>query len=73
MPVFTTRESETQILLEHVRKQRSVLILGRGGIGKSALLEHAGGTLEFEMLVVKLERVMPFAKFFRVVLNWLSA
>jgi hypothetical protein len=34
MPTFTAREIETQTLLEHVRKQRSVLVLGRGGIGK---------------------------------------
>lgn len=39
MPAFTARELETQSLLEHVRKQRNVLVLGRGGIGKSALLE----------------------------------
>jgi ABC-type lipoprotein export system ATPase subunit len=41
--MFTAREPETQSLLKHVRKQRSVLVLGRGGIGKSALLEHAAG------------------------------
>jgi hypothetical protein len=34
MPTFTAQEIETQTLLEHVRKQRSVLVLGRGGIGK---------------------------------------
>ena len=60
MSVFTARELETQSLLEHVRKQRSVLVLGRGGIGKSALLEHAAGILEVETLVVNLERVAPF-------------
>jgi energy-coupling factor transporter ATP-binding protein EcfA2 len=69
MPTFTARESETQILLEHVRKQRSVLVLGRGGIGKSALLEHAARILEGETLVVKLERVAPFANFLRDLFN----
>ena len=40
MPALIARESETELLLDHVCKQRSVLVLGRGGIGKSALLEH---------------------------------
>ena len=52
-----------------MRKQRSVLVLGRGGIGKSALLEHAAGILEVETLVVKLERVAPFANFLRDLFN----
>jgi energy-coupling factor transporter ATP-binding protein EcfA2 len=69
MPAFTARELETQILLEHVRKQRSVLVLGRGGIGKSALLEQAAGILEVETLVVKLERIAPFANFLRDLFN----
>ena len=69
MPAFTAQESETQTLLEHVRKQRSVLVLGRGGIGKSALLEHVAGILEVETLVLELERIAPFANFLRDVFN----
>jgi ABC-type transporter Mla maintaining outer membrane lipid asymmetry ATPase subunit MlaF len=38
-PPLIARELEMQSLLEHVRKQRSVLVLGGGGIGKSVLLE----------------------------------
>jgi energy-coupling factor transporter ATP-binding protein EcfA2 len=67
--MFTARELETQSLLEHVRKQRSVLVLGRGGIGKSALLEHSSGILEVKTLVLKLERIAPFANFLRNVFN----
>jgi ABC-type cobalamin/Fe3+-siderophores transport system ATPase subunit len=40
-----------------------VLVLGRGGIGKSALLEHTASILEVETLVLNLERVTPFANF----------
>jgi energy-coupling factor transporter ATP-binding protein EcfA2 len=69
MLAFTVRETETQSLLEHVRKQRSVLIQGPGGIGKSALFEHVAGVLEAETMVVKLERVAPFANFLRDVFN----
>ena len=71
MPTLIAREIETDTLLEHVRKQRSVLVLGRGGIGKSALLEHAAGILEVETLVVNLERVAPFANFLRDLFNHL--
>jgi hypothetical protein len=69
MPTFTAREIETQSLLEHVRRQCSVLVLGRGGVGKSALLEQAAGILEVETLVVNLERVAPFANFLRDLFN----
>jgi energy-coupling factor transporter ATP-binding protein EcfA2 len=69
--MFTAREIEAQSLLEHVRKQRSVLVLGRGGIGKSSLLEHCAGILKVDMLVLKLERVAPFANFLRDLFNQL--
>jgi hypothetical protein len=69
--MFTAREVETETFLEHVRKQRSVLVLGRGGIGKSALLEHCAGMLEAETLVLKLERIAPFANFLRDLFNQL--
>ena len=63
--VFIARESETELLLEHVRKHRSVLVLGRGGIGKSALLEHCAGILGAETLVVRISRIAQFANFLR--------
>jgi AAA ATPase domain len=69
MPAFTAREIETQSLLEHMRKHRSVLVLGRGGIGKSVFLEHCAGILEAETLVVNLQRVAPFANFLRDLFN----
>ena len=50
MPALIARESETELLLDHVCKQRSVLVLGRGGIGKSALLEHVARIFRFELL-----------------------
>ena len=65
MLTFTARDLETELLLEHLRKQRSMLVLGRGGIGKSALLEHCAGILEAETLVVRLSRIAPFANFLR--------
>jgi hypothetical protein len=59
MPAFTAREIETQTLLEHVRKQRSVLVLGRGGIGKSALLEiHEPRPFSFQSPILRYSNCM---------------
>jgi hypothetical protein len=57
MSTFTARELETQSLFEHVRKQRSVL--GRGGIGKSALLEiHEPRPVSFQSPILRYSHFM---------------
>jgi AAA ATPase domain len=63
--LFTAREPQARAILNAVQKHRHVLLTGRSGIGKTALLEFIAPVLEASALTVQLERVAPFGNFLR--------
>jgi nucleoside-triphosphatase THEP1 len=63
--LFTAREPQARAILNAVGKHRHVLVTGRSGIGKTALLEFVAPVLEASALTIQLERVAPFGNFLR--------
>lgn len=63
--LFTAREAQARAILNANGKHRSVLLTGRSGIGKTALLEFIAPVLEQSGLTVRLDRVAPFGNFLR--------
>ena len=62
---FTAREAPARAILHANGKHRSVLLTGRSGIGKTALLEFIAPVLEQSGLTIRLDRVAPFGNFLR--------
>ena len=62
---FVGRENEIRILSENVLKDRSSLVIGEAGVGKSALLEMFNYTLEDDVTILYTTRVNPFGTFLR--------
>jgi ABC-type phosphate/phosphonate transport system ATPase subunit len=63
--LFTAREPQARAILNAVNKHHHVLVTGRSGIGKTALLEFIAPVLEASALTIQLERVAPFGNFLR--------
>ena len=63
--LFTAREAQARAILNANGKHRSVLLTGRSGIGKTALLEDIAPVLEQSGLTIRLDRVAPFGNFLR--------
>ncbi len=62
---FIGRENEIRILSENVIKDRSSLVIGEAGVGKSALLEMFNYILEDDVTILYTTRVNPFGTFLR--------
>ena len=62
---FVGRENEIRILTENASKDRSSLVIGEAGIGKSALLELTQLILDDLTIVAYATRVNPFGTFLR--------
>lgn len=63
--LFVGRENEIRILSENMLKDRSSLVIGEAGVGKSALLEMFNYILEDDVTILYTTRVNPFGTFLR--------
>ena len=63
LDLFTAREPEARAILTAVHRQRSVLLVGPAGVGKSALLEYLEPVFQNSALTIQLDRFAPFGAF----------
>jgi predicted ATPase len=62
---FIGRDAEARAILSNVSAQRSTLIIGEAGVGKSALLAYLEPVLQEEGTLIHTGRVAPFGTFLK--------
>ena len=62
---FVGREAEARLILANVTANRSTLVIGEAGVGKSALLEVLQPVLEEEGKLIHCTRLSPFGPFIK--------
>lgn len=62
---FVGREPEARVIVTNTEQRRSSLIVGKAGVGKSALINWLEPLLMSEGKLIRIERISPFGSFIR--------
>jgi len=65
MQAFIGRESQARLILDNTNKNRSSLLIGEAGVGKSALLEFIARTIKQNRKLAFISRTTPFGSFIK--------